>query len=356
MMAVFSAFPALAQAQDMVVASDVVDCGQVEYRIPVTAEFELKNNSSRALTISKVETGCGCLAAEYPRKEIASKEKFTVRVTYDAMQMGHFEKFVDVYSAGDDEPLMLRMKGMVVEEVVDFSGNYPFKLGSLLADKDEIEFDDVNSGDRPQQRIHIRNASSETAQPVVMHLPDYLEAEVSPSKIAPGRSGVVTITLDSRSLDELGLTQTKVYLGVKPGDKVSADKTVGVSAVLLPKFKDMTAVEMAAAPKMVLSEKEVNLGPANGKGKLRKTIEIRNEGKSELRISNLQMFTAGVNISLGESVLEPGQETKMKVTVEPKHLKTARTEPRILMITNDPSNPKVVLKISVQGLTKTAKQ
>jgi len=357
--AAFCAIPAFStvlRAQGIEAVTGVVDCGQVEYRVPVTAEFELKNSSSRGLTINKVETGCGCLAVEYPTKTIASKETFALKVTYDAMSMGHFEKYVDVYCDGSDEPTELWLKGMVVEEVVDYAGNYPFKIGLLAADRTEIEFDNVNSGDRPQQVIHIRNVGSDAAQPVVMHLPDYLEAEVSPSKIAPGRSAVVTITLDSKALEDMGLTQTKVYIGSKPGDKVSADKMVEVSAVLLPEFKDMTEKELAVAPKISFSEKEIKFGPANGKNKLRKTIVIRNEGKSELRISNLQMFTAGVNISLGKSALAPGQETKLKVAVDPKQLKTARSEPRILMITNDPQNPKVVMKISVDGLARTTEQ
>lgn len=345
---VIFAAPALtlcAQTQRFSATNDIVDCGQVAYRQPVTAEFELKNNTNRPLQISRVETGCGCLVAQYPQGQIEAKDKFTVRVTYNAAQMGHFDKMIDVYSQGSDDPTMLRLKGMVVEEVVDYVGNYPFKMGSLLTDKNDIEFDDVNSGDRPQQKIHIRNAGSEAAQPVVMHLPNYLQADVSPSKIAPGRSGVVTITLDSRLLDDMGLTQTRVYLGSRPGEKVAAEKEISVSAVLLPKLNDLTEAQKQYCPKMVLSTRELNLGPFNGKSKLKGEITIANQGRTELQISNLQVFTAGVNISLNKQTILPGEEAKLKVSVDAKQLRTARSEPRILMITNDPDNPKAVIKI-----------
>ena len=289
------------------------------------------------------------MVADYPQQAIQSGEKFLVRVTFDSRQMGHFDKFADVCTEGSDTPLMLRMKGVVVREVKDYSGDYPYQIGALLADKNTLEFNDVNSGESPQLKIHIRNTGGETVEPVVMHLPDYLEADVSPSKIKSGRAGVVTITLDSKKLDNLGLTETKVFLGSKPGEKVDADKEINVSAVLLPTFQDMTDAELAMAPTIEVSEKELNLGAADGKKKLKGTIMIKNTGKSELRISNLQMFSSALSLSLNKSVLDPGEEAKLKVTANVERMKTSHSAPRVLMITNDPKNPKVEINVVVSG-------
>ena len=347
---VLAALSAELRAQDMVAANDVVDCGQVEYNVPVTAEFELTNNGNRSMRISEVQTSCGCMVADFPQKDIQAGEKFMVRMTFDSKQMGHFDKYADVCVEGSDEPLMLRMKGVVVREVKDYSGDYPYKIGTLLADRNTLEFNDVNNGETPQLKIHIRNTGGETAEPVVMHLPDYLEADVSPSKIKSGRAGVVTITLDSRKLDDLGLTETKVFLGNKPGDKVDSDKEISVSAVLLPQFQDMTEAELALAPAIEVSEKELNLGAADGKKKLKGTVMIKNTGKSELRISNLQMFSSALSVSLNKSVLDPGEEAKLKVTANVERMKKSKSEPKVLMITNDPNNPKVEINVVVSGI------
>lgn len=349
-LSVLAALSAELRAQDMVAANDVVDCGQVEYNVPVTAEFELTNNGNRSMRISEVQTSCGCMVADFPQKDIQSGEKFMVRMTFDSKQMGHFDKYADVCVEGSDEPLMLRMKGVVVREVKDYSGDYPYKIGTLLADRNTLEFNDVNNGETPQLKIHIRNTGGETAEPVVMHLPDYLEADVSPSKIKSGRAGVVTITLDSRKLDDLGLTETKVFLGNKPGDKVDSDKEISVSAVLLPQFQDMTEAELALAPAIEVSEKELNLGAADGKKKLKGTVMIKNTGKSELRISNLQMFSSALSVSLNKSVLDPGEEAKLKVTANVERMKKSKSEPKVLMITNDPNNPKVEINVVVSGI------
>ena len=72
---------------------------------------------------------------------------------------------------------------------------------------------------------------------------------------------------------------------------------------------------------------------------------IRNDGKSELKIKSLHMFTVGLQVSLNKQTLQPGESAKLKVTAEKKLLKTARSKPRVLMITNDPDQPKTTIKI-----------
>ena len=336
-------------AQRLEPINKVVDCGQVTYQTPITAEFEIKNKDNHSISISDVRTSCGCTKVEYPKGRIEGDAAFMVRVTYDAQTMGRFDKLIDIYCDKDQEPIALRMRGTVVREVVDFGGNYEFTLGDIKADRIDVEYDDVSRGERPQQKIHIFNSTSETLQPVVMHLPQYIEAEVSPSKIKPAHGGVVTLTLDSRKLKDMGLTQTSVYLGAYPGDRVHSSKEISVSAVLLPKFDNLTKAQLAVAPKLYLSTTELNLGAFNGKKKLKGEIIIRNDGKTKLNISNLQMFTSGIQLSLSKTRLAPGESAKLKITAEQKQLKTARSKPRVLMITNDPAQPKVVIHINVQA-------
>ena len=93
---------------------------------------------------------------------------------------------------------------------------------------------------------------------------------------------MITVSLNSKRLKDMGLTQTSVYLGSFPGDRVSREKELGVSAVLLPKFDNLTASQLANAPRLYLSTSELNLGAFNGKKKLKGEIIIRNDGKTVL--------------------------------------------------------------------------
>lgn len=338
-----------ASAQKITTQHEVVDCGQVVFRKPVTAEFVLKNDGYKPLVINNVLKSCGCTEVDYPKTGIAAGESFVIKAVYDAKQMGTFTKQVCLYTNADEEPFILSMRGKVVGSVVDFAGSYDEMLGVIKSDAQEVEFDDVNRGDRPVQRIHIFNPTDELLEPVVMHLPSYLHAFVSPSKVAPRHSAEISFVLDSKKLRDLGLKQTSVYLGERPGDRIAPEKEIVVSAVLLPGFENMTPAKKALAPKMEMSTTDLNLGSFNGKKKLKGEILITNKGKSELDIRSMQMFTMGLQVNLKKSKILPGETVKMKVTAVAADLKKSRVRhPRILMITNDPDHAKVVVKINVQ--------
>ena len=338
-----------ASAQKITTQHEVVDCGQVKFRHPVTAEFVMKNEGNKPLVIHNMLKSCGCTEVEYPKKSIAAGESFVVKAVYDAKQMGTFNKQVCLYTNAADEPFILSMRGRVVSYVVDFAGPYNEMLGEIKSDVQEVEFDDVNRGDRPVQRIHIFNPTDQMMEPVVMHLPNYLQAQVSPSKVAPRHSAVVTLVLDSKKLRDLGLKQTSIYLGERPGDKIAPEKEIVVSSVLLPAFDNMTAAKKALAPKAELSTTNLDLGSFGNRKKLKGEVLITNKGKSKLEIRSMQMFTMGLQVQLKKSKIEPGETVKMKVTVVKPDLKKSRAKnPRILMITNDPDNAKVVVKIHVK--------
>ena len=295
-------------AQQITTANTAISCGQVTFRQPIKAEFTLKNSGT-------------------------------------AKQMGHFQKQLGIYSNASDEPFMLTIKGVVVEHIKNFKGEYPYTIGMLRADTSEVEFNNVNRGDMPLFKLHLMNDSDQVAEPQLMHLPTYLRGQVTPERIAPGHSGTVTLQLDSRKLRELGLTQTSIYLGMFPGDKVASNKEIPVNIILLPDFGNLTEAQRANAPELRLSKGRIDLGEFNNKKHKSDDLVITNQGKSTLNIRSIQMLTGGLEVSLSKQNIEPGQSAKLKVTATASELRKARSRARILMITNDPSQAKVMIPI-----------
>ncbi len=333
-----------ARAQKIEAERTTIDVGQVEYFCPVTATYELKNGGHKPLVIDKVDTGCNCSVAEYPAGAIAAGEAFTIRVTYDARLMGHFDKMIEVQSNADNSPMMLELCGIVVEEVADYAGNYPYQLGTLYADSNTLSFDDIHLGELATRRFHIYNPTSGAVTPQIMHLPAYLTAEVSPSTVAPGRSAVVTLTLDSRFMRDYGHERTHIYLGAALGERVAADKLINVDITLLPAVQTLTDAERAVAAKLQLSATEIHLPFTDGKKKSA-TIEIQNVGKSRLSIYDIDILSEGFQLSLNKRLLAPSETAKLKLTTDPKHAAALSSSPRIVLITNDPDQPKVVITI-----------
>ena len=334
-----------AQAQKLVVKEGEIDCGKVEYFKPATATFKIKNKGSKHMRIDDVRVSCGCLKADYPKDEIAGGGEFTVRLTSDARQLGHFFKEAAIYCNGSDKPVYLSMKGIVVEEVTDFTGEFPFKIGNLRIDKRDLEFDDVNKGDMPEIELHVINEGTTVLEPNLMHLPPYLEATSSVQYLRADHQGKITVRLNSNKLHDYGVTETSIYLANKLGEKVSNDNEMTVSAVLLPQFAQMSDFERLNAPVISLSKNDITVDFSQ-KNKVTEKVEIVNNGKTNLQISSLHMYSKALKLTLGKRTLKPLERTTLKVTVEREAYQKARTRPRILMITNDPKNPKIEIKVT----------
>ena len=334
----FSLFTATAQRLSVTKAT--IDMGRTGYEIPVTATFEMRNRGLRRLVIQDVVPDCSCTKVEYPKGEIGIGDKFTVKMTYDARMLGHYNKQAAIISNGSKNPVYITMTGVVLADLKDYSGSYPFDFNNLLSDANDLEFDNVKQGEQYTFEMGIMNNGTTIMQPNILHLPPYLSAQTYPERLTPGHSGKIVFTLNSEKIHDYGLTQTSVYLAQQLGEKVRSETEIGVSAVLLPPVK---AIENA--PQLILSDTTLVLD-FGGRSKKSGEVVLSNVGKSRLDISSLQMFTRGLKVTLGKSHLAPGETTKLKITGVAADLKKARSAPRVLMITNDPQLSKVVITIN----------
>ena len=91
--------------------------GKIKHNIPVKAEFEFKNPSMIPLIISSVEPQCGCTVADYPKQPLKSGKTGKIIVTYDAKNLGYFQKSIIVRSNTDEATTTLIIKGEVVEKI-----------------------------------------------------------------------------------------------------------------------------------------------------------------------------------------------------------------------------------------------
>ena len=232
--------PLSLSAQHLSTESADIDCGQVLFGHPVTAVYEMRNSGNLPLTIRAVRTSCGCTTVDWPATAIAAGKNFQITVRYDAQTMGHFDKQIGIESNAADTTMVLSLHGVVVPSLATFVGTYDYQIGDLRLDRNNVEFDDVNRGDKPIQQIHIINKGKQTLQPVVMHLPSYLKAEVKPTQLAPGHSGVVTLMLDSRAIRDFGLTQSSIYLGMFPGSSPTSITSPMPSAPMRQRWFSVT--------------------------------------------------------------------------------------------------------------------
>lgn len=324
-----------------------MNLGQVQWQTPTTATFTVRNAGDKPLVMTAVEPDCTCTVAQWTESPIQPGEWGKVDVTFDAEMLGHFMKSVAVYTNAEPHLVYLHLKGQVVTELTDFTQTHPIQIGELRVDKTVLEFPDVNMGDSPVIEIKVANLSQHAYEPTLMHLPPYLVTENKPRVLQPGKAGLMRVKLLSDKLPDMGMTQTSVYLSRFAGDKVSAENEIPVSTVLLPDFSHLTPDERVRAPRIELSADEIDLTriPAK-KTKVKMQIAVTNKGQDVLQINRLQVSHVSLGVSMKKRVVASGETIVLKVTVNRRLLtKDARQRVALLMITNDPTHPKVEVRV-----------
>ena len=323
------------------------DFGTLLWKTPAKATFTVTNEGDKPLVISNVTTSCGCAVADWTKQPIAPGKSGTVTSTYDAKALGHFQKSVGIYCNASDRPIYLAIKGEVSADPTKCTSMFPYQIGPVRIDKQTLEFDDANKGEKPFIELLIANTSEEDYTPVLMHLPPYLKTEATPEVLEKGATGKMKVILDTEKLPKFGITTASVYLSRFPGDKVGAENEIPVSAVLLPDFSHVSTQQRLNPPVIELSSTEISMLPLGVDEKRAHTIIVRNAGGSDLEIQDLQVFNSALGVQLKKRILKPGMTTKLKITAYGKNLPKVKGEPRVLMITNDPKQPKLTVKVNV---------
>ncbi len=320
--------------------------GQIEWKNPVSVQYLITNTGSAPLVLTEVEPSCACSVAQWTQTPIEPGKKGLIEVKFDAQALGRFEKSVAVYSNATPNLVYLYFTGEVVYGKEASSKELSHQFGQIVLERNTLEFPDVNKGEQPVMKLGVGNLSEHPYEPVLMHLPSYLTMTAEPKVLQKGEKGIITLKLDTERLTDYGLTQTSVYLSRFAGDKVGEDNEIPFSVVLLPDFASLSDAEKGRAPRLHLSETEVDVSSVLAvKNKVRHDLFLINTGHSPLHISKLQVFNPAVGVHLKKNVLAPGETTRLRFTVNKAEMSKQRRRLRILMITNDPDAPKVEINI-----------
>lgn len=76
--------------------NDSHDFGVVKDQVELVCKFKFRNTGKRPLVIEKVNTGCGCAAAQLPKNEYAPGETGEIEITYNPKGQGRASRSIQV--------------------------------------------------------------------------------------------------------------------------------------------------------------------------------------------------------------------------------------------------------------------
>lgn len=90
------------------------DFGKIPQGKPVTTEFVFTNTGEEPLILSNVQPTCGCTIADYTKTPVKKGDKGIIKITYNAMAMGAFNKTIIVTSNAATPQKYLNIVGEVI--------------------------------------------------------------------------------------------------------------------------------------------------------------------------------------------------------------------------------------------------
>lgn len=94
--------------------SEIIDLGKVKVGNPPTATFIVINKGTEPLIIEQANPTCGCTIGDYTKSPIAPGKEGWIKATYNAANVGSFDKHMTVKFAGFDETKSIGIKGEVL--------------------------------------------------------------------------------------------------------------------------------------------------------------------------------------------------------------------------------------------------
>ena len=327
------------QAEPLLFQEKVFDFGEILEESGTTDhEFTFTNLSGRSIKIISVQPSCGCTTSGWTLEPIPNGMKGYVKASFNPKgRPGYFNKSLTVITDFDGSPLVLQIKGQVVDQKIKSAvseltapnGNLKlksnsFNLGKVFINKEpqSKEFAVINAGTKP---IRFINAIG----------PAYIRTQM-PALLAAKESTVIKLIYDAASRKQYGFVSDNIQ--IETDDEEVPMKSFPVYATVEEFFPSLTSAELAKAPVLRLQSSTVDFGRLSAGTNGQQEIILKNAGMQELLIRSLQPNCSCVTASIDMITLKAGAEAKIKIQFITQGRKDTQQK-SLTIYSNDPQNP-----------------
>lgn len=95
----------------------VHDYGTIVQNADGTCEFKFTNIGKAPLIISKCQASCNCTVPTCSTKSVLPNESDVIKILYGTSRVGTINKQITIYSNAINSPIVLNIKGNVIEKI-----------------------------------------------------------------------------------------------------------------------------------------------------------------------------------------------------------------------------------------------
>lgn len=312
----------------------------------VTCEFAFTNTGDAPLLIIRASSSCGCTVPDYPKKPIRPGQGGVITVTYHAKgRPGPFQKSVYVYDNTNGKA-MLTISGNVISQTTP-EDTYATEMGAGLRVKNrDLNFFDVYPNRTNRTRtLQFYNESDEPIQLTFRNVSKNIYLESVPDIILPKKEGKVLVTFLTAKSKDWGIHRESFDVFVKGKETKAKNNHITITADIWEDFSEMSRKERDEAPEIEVNETTIDFGKVSGKKAVRK-ITITNNGKNRLMLHKIQNELPEVfEVTVDDVTVKPGKSTTLTIIFRPDAIKSEKVNHHITLISNDPSNSRVIINL-----------
>lgn len=312
-------------------------------------DFTFTNLAARPVKILAVQPSCGCTIPDWTKEQVPTGKTGFIRASYNPKDRpGYFDKTLAVTTDLDGNPIVLRIKGNVVNAKSE-NKDVPYDLvvenGHLLFRNSSFNVGKVYVNREPVvAEFPTYNRGKDTIKILGIIAPPHIKVSL-PKKIAPNAKATIKITYDGRGRNQFGYLSDNIVL--KTNDESQPEKSFSVYATAEEAFAALTPEEQAIAPALKLDSYSVDLGTVRSGVQAERSVSYRNTGKKPLTIRHMQSNCTCLTVKPGAKTLLPGESAELQFNFNPDGRGGLQNK-AITIYTTDPINP--VQRLTVHAI------
>lgn len=311
----------------------------------VSCSFHAINIGDEPLVIVGARATCGCTVPTYDKDAIAPGDTAVVEVTYNASgRPGKFSKKVYIDTNTDPRRSTLTITGTVIGSEKSVRNRFPIDAGAMKLRTTTIPFGEIDKGKTKTAFIEAYNQSTDTLYPSFSNIPKHLRV-VSNNVVPPGEQTTFTVFYVSSDKNDWGLCYDNLTL--RPDASTDSTINISVAAHIKEDFSNLTAEQLANAPKATITPDRLDFGRIKHGDILTATLSIENYGNDPLIIRKVNSPDkhGGITLKLDKHKIKKGKRAKIKITIDTSLCDKSMLNSRINIITNNPERPQATVRI-----------
>lgn len=310
---------------------------------PVSCTFTITNTSDKPAVIYNVISSCGCTDVQWTREPVMPGKKGTISVTYSNDEGPYpFDKTLTVYLSDVKKPVLLKVRGVCVEQPRPLEESYPVTFGPLAMKTTSFLCGNIEQGEKKSEAAMVANLSDKPIEVTFTEVSDNLDISVHPNPI-PARS---TAEMSFSVTSSRKLWGKNIYDATPAiNGKTYGEKSIEISAFTKENFDNMSEEEKSLGPRPMFKESTFQAGKIKKGDIVHAKFTFENAGKKPFGVYR-------VNIDSPKWAhgrippTKPGEWTTFTVDIDTSDMPEGEMLTIVTLTTNSPLRPIVNLFIT----------